>query len=67
MGDTSNYLVYVVKFRRRKDKYRRSYVSFVDVCSKINFTEEYFGKLVISLSRVDNLRIEVTEMEKKCW
>ena len=59
MGDTSKYLVNAVNFKRRKDKSRRSYVSFGDVCSKIEFTEACFGKLVISLSRIIILGIKV--------
>ena len=39
MGDTSEYLVYVVNIKRRKDKSRRSYLSFGDVYSEIEFTE----------------------------
>ena len=53
MGDTSKYLAYLVNVRSRKDKSRRSYVNFGDVCSKIVFTDTFLGKLVISLSRVD--------------
>ena len=63
MGDTSKYLAYVVNVGRRKDKSRRSYVSFGDVYYEIEFTEAYFGKLVISLSRVDILRIKVEDMK----
>ena len=66
MRDTYKYMVYVVNIRSRKDKSRRSYVSFGDVCSKIEFTEAYSDKLVISLSRVDILRIEVEDMKKTC-
>ena len=62
MGDTSKYLVYAVNVRRRKDKSRRSYVSFGDVCSEIEFTEACSGKLIISLSRVVILRIKVEDM-----
>ena len=57
MGDTSEYLIYVVNIRRRKDESRRSNVSFGDVFSGIEFTEAYSGKLVISLSRVDIVSI----------
>ena len=66
MGDTSEYLVYVVNVGSRKDKSRRSYVSFGDVCSEIEFTEACSGQLVISLSRVDILRIEVEKMKRMC-
>ena len=66
MGYTSKYLAYAINFRSRKDKYRRSYVSFGDIYSEIEFTESCSGKLVISLNRVDILRIEVEDMEKTC-
>ena len=61
------YLVYAVNIKRRNEKSRRSYVSFGDVCSEIEFTEACFGKLVISLSRVDILRIKVEDIKKTCW
>ena len=64
MGDTSKYLAYTVNIRSRKDKSRRSYVSFGDVCSDIEFTKVSSSKLVIYLSRVDILRIEVEDMRK---
>ena len=64
MGYTFKYLAYAVNIGRRKDKSRRSYLSFCDICSKIEFTEACSGKLVIYLSRVDILRIEVEDMEK---
>ena len=67
MGDTSKYLVYVVNVRRRNFKFGRSYVSFGDVYFEIEFTEACFGKLFISLSKVDIMRIEVEEMKKKYW
>ena len=51
---------------RRMYKSRIIYVSFGDVCSKIDFTKAHSGKLVISLSRVDILRIEVEDMKKTC-
>ena len=66
MRDTFEYLVYAINVRRRNYKHRRSYVSFGDVYSKIEFTEACFGKLVISLSRIDILRNEVEDMEKTC-
>ena len=66
MGDASEYLVYAVDIRRRKDNSRRSYVSFGDVCYEIEFTKACSSKLVISLSRVDILRIEVEDIEKTC-
>ena len=62
MRDTFEYLVYVVIFGWRNDKSGRSYVSFCNVCSKIEFIEACFGKLVISLSRVIILRSEVKDM-----
>ena len=55
MGDTLEYLVYVVNVKNRKHNSRGSYVSFGDVYSEIEFTEAYSDKLVISLSRVDIL------------
>ena len=66
MGDTSKYLAYIVNIGSRKDKSRRSYVSFGDVSSEIEFTKACSGKLIISLSKVDILRIEVVDMEKSC-
>ena len=66
MGDTSEYLVYAVNVGSRKDKSRRSYVSFGDVYSEIDFIEVCSGKLVISLSKIDILRIEVEDLEKTC-
>ena len=53
--------------KRTKDKSRISYVIFSDVCSEIEFTEACFGKLVISLSRIDILRINVEDMKNTCW
>ena len=49
MWDTSEYLAYAVNVESRKDKSRRSYVSFGDVCSEIDFIEACSSKLVISL------------------
>ena len=66
MGDTSKYLVYLVNIKRRNDKTKISYVSFGDVCSKIEFINACSGKLFISLSRFDSLRIKVKEMKKTC-
>ena len=66
MGDTLEYIAYVVNVRRRNDKSGRSYVSFGDVCFEIEFTEACLSKLVIYLSRVDILRIEVEDLEKTC-
>ena len=66
MGDTSKYLAYAVNVRSRKDKSRRSYVSFGDVYSEIEFTKVCSSKLVISPIRVDTLRIKVEDMEKTC-
>ena len=67
MGDTYEYLVYVVNITRRNDKFGRIYVSFGDVFSKIEFIEACSGKLVISLNIIDILRIEVEDMKKTCW
>ena len=67
MGDTSKYLAYAVNVKTRKNKYRWSYVSFGDICSKIEFRKACFGKLVISPSKVDILRIEFEDVEKTCW
>ena len=60
------YLVYVVNVRSRKDKSRRSYASFGDVYSKIEFTKACSSKLVISLSKFDIMRIKDEDMEKTC-
>ena len=67
MGDTFEYLVYAVNIRWRKDKSRRSYVIFGDVYFEIEFIEACSSKLVISLSRVDILRIKVKDIKKTCW
>ena len=64
MGDTSKYLVYAVNVIRRKDNSRRCYLSFGDVYYEIEFTEVCSSKLVISLSKVDIIRIEVKDMKK---
>ena len=66
MGDTFEYLVYLVNVKSRKDESRKSYVSFGDVCSKIEFTKACSGKIFISLSRADILRIKVEDMENTC-
>ena len=66
MGDMSNYLIYAVNIERINDKSRRSYVSFGDVYSKIEFTEACFGKLFISLSKIVTPQIEVKDVQKKC-
>ena len=66
MGDTFEYLVYVVNVKIINDKSRSSYVSFGDVCSEIEFTETCSSKLVISLSRVFILRIKVEDVKKTC-
>ena len=62
MGDTFEYLEHVVNIKIRKDKSRRSYVSFGDVYSKIEFTEACSGKLVISLRKIVILRSEVEDV-----
>ena len=67
MGDTSEYLAYVVNVESKKDKSRSSYVSFGESYSEIEFIETCSSELVISLSRVDILRIKVEDMEKTCW
>ena len=64
MEDTSKYLVYAINVGSRNYKSRRIYVSFGDVYSKIEFIEACYGKLVISLSRFNILRMEVEDMEK---
>ena len=66
MGDISKYLVYVVNVGRRKDKSRRSYVSFSDIFSEIEFIEACSGKLVIYPSKKIILTIEVEDMKKTC-
>ena len=67
MGDTYEYLVYEVNVGRRNYKFRRSYVSFGDVYSEIEFTEACSGKLVISLSKVYIVRIKFEDINKTCW
>ena len=67
MGDTSECLVYVVNVGWRNDKSGRSYVSFGDVCSEIEFIEACSSKIIISLSKVDILRIKVEDMKNTCW
>ena len=42
-------------------------LSFGDVYFEIEFTEACSSKLVISLGRVDILRIEVGDMKRTCW
>ena len=64
MRDTLEYLAYTLNVISRKDKSRRSYVSFGDVYSEIEFTEACSGKLVISPKKIDILRIEVKDMKK---
>ena len=66
MGDSFEYLAYAVNVESRKDKSRRSYVSFDDIYSEIEFIEASSGKLVISLSRIDILKIEVEDIKKTC-
>ena len=67
MGDTFEYLVYVVNVRRRNNKSGRSYVSFGDVYSKIEFIEACSSRLALSLRRVVILRIEVEDVKKTCY
>ena len=62
MGDTFEYLVYVVDDERRKDKSRRCYDSLGNVCSKIDFVEACSSKIVISLRRFGILRIKIEDM-----
>ena len=62
MRDTLEYLVYTINIGSRKDKSRRSYVSFGDVYSEIEFIEACSGKLVISLRRIIILIIEVEDV-----
>ena len=64
MGDTFKYIIYLVNIKRRKDKSKRSCVSFGDVYFEIEFTKECSSKLIISLSKVNILRIKVEEMKK---
>ena len=66
MGDTIEYLVYAFNVRSRNEKSRRSYVSLGDVYYEIEFIEACSSKLVISLIRVDILRIEVEDKEETC-
>ena len=67
MGDTSKYMAHAVNVRSRKDKSRRSYVSFGDLYFEIEFIEACFGRLVISFRRFDTLRIKVEDMKMTCW
>ena len=66
MGDTSKYLAYAVNIGIKKDKSRRSYVSFGNVFFEIEFIEACSRKLGISLSRFDILSITIKDMEKSC-
>ena len=59
MGDTFEYSVYVGNVGIITDKSWRSYVSFGDVYSEIEFTKTCSSKLVISLRKFDIMRIEV--------
>ena len=62
MGDTSKYLIYIVNIVWRNVKSRRSYVSFGEHCSEIEFTKAKTSKLDISLSRIFILRIKVEDV-----
>ena len=62
MGDTFEYLVYVVNMGRRKDKSRISYVSFDDVYPEIEFPKACSSELVISLSRFVILTINIEDV-----
>ena len=64
MGDNSEYFLFLINVERKKDNSTRSYVTFSDVCSKIEFTQACSGNLVISLSGVVILRIEIEDMKK---
>ena len=66
MRDTSEHLSYEVNVRSRKDNSIRSYVRFGDIYFEIEFIDACFDKLVISIRRVDILRMEVEDMEKSC-
>ena len=66
MGDTYESLVYFFIVRRINNKSRRSYVSFVDVYFEIEFADACSSKLVISLRKVDILRIKVEDLKKTC-
>ena len=65
MGDTFDYLVYVVIVKRRNDNFERSYVSFGEF--EIEFIEACSRKNFISLSRIVILRIKVDNVKKTCW
>ena len=67
MGYNFEYLVHEFNVKRRNDKSRRSYVSFGDVYSKIEFIEACSGKHVISLRKIVILRIKVEDIKKTCW
>ena len=43
MGGIYDYIAYAINVKSRKDKSRRSYVSFGDVYSKIEFREACLG------------------------
>ena len=62
MGDTTKCLVYVANLGCKNIKSGRSYASFGEDYSEIDFTEACSGKLVISLSRVVILRRKVKGM-----
>ena len=64
MIENFEYLVYAVNIERTNDKSRRSYVSFGNVHSKIEFRKACSSKLVISLSKVVILRIKVEDVKK---
>ena len=65
--DTSDHIVYVVNVGWRNVKSWRSYVSFGDVCSEIEFTKVCSSKIVVSLSIIVIQRIKVEDMKKICW
>ena len=62
LGDMYEYLAYVANIGWRNDNSRKSYVSFGNICSEIEFLEAYSSKLVISLSKVIILRSKVEDM-----
>ena len=53
---------------KEKDiKSGRSYASLGEDYFEIEFTKACSGKLVISLSKFDIMRIEVEDVKKTCW
>ena len=67
MGDTFEYLIYVVNIEIRNDKSRIIYVSFGDAYFEIEFSKACCSKLVISPRRIVILKIEVADVKNTCW